>query len=172
MMPRPATAMVPAPIASVMSRFFNACSSVRWSLWTEGALRAIQPNPPRTGDFATKTPNSFRDPPTRLPAMADVAVEQGVLANWREVLRTGNPPRGRLDPVSRWLVLTRAAVLPMTVTAAAVAGLLAVGEHGFRPGLVFLAAVGIVLAHMANNLMNDLFDLEVGTDTKTYPRAL
>ena len=51
--------------------------------------------------------------------MADVAVEQGVLANWREVLRTGNPPRGRLDPVSRWLVLTRAAVLPMTVTAAA-----------------------------------------------------
>ncbi|TML62432.1 MAG: prenyltransferase [Actinobacteria bacterium] len=104
--------------------------------------------------------------------MADVAVEQGVLANWREVLRTGNPPRGRLDPVSRWLVLTRAAVLPMTVTAAAVAGLLAVGEHGFRPGLFFLAAVGIVLAHMANNLMNDLFDLEVGTDTKTYPRAL
>src|SRR5438094_9622778 len=104
--------------------------------------------------------------------MADVAVEQGVLANWREVLRTGNPPRGRLDPVSRWLVLTRAAVLPMTVTAAAVAGLLAVSEHGFRPALFLLAAVGIVLAHMANNLMNDLFDLEVGTDTEHYPRAL
>src|SRR6266702_552191 len=91
--------------------------------------------------------------------MADVAVEQGALANWREVLRTGNPPRGGLDPVSRWLVLTRAGVLP-------------VGEHGFRPGLFILAAVGIVLAHMANNLMNDLFDLEVGTDTQSYPRAL
>jgi 1,4-dihydroxy-2-naphthoate octaprenyltransferase len=35
-----------------------------------------------------------------------------------------------------------------------------------------LAAVGIVLAHMANNLMNDLFDLEVGTDDDEYPRAL
>ena len=25
---------------------------------------------------------------------------------------------------------------------------------------------------MANNLMNDLFDLEVGTDTENYPRNL
>ena len=31
---------------------------------------------------------------------------------------------------------------------------------------------GIVLAHMANNLMNDLFDLEVGTDREDYPRNL
>ena len=38
--------------------------------------------------------------------------------------------------------------------------------------LVALATVGIVLAHIANNLMNDLFDLEVGTDSETYPRAL
>jgi 1,4-dihydroxy-2-naphthoate octaprenyltransferase len=35
-----------------------------------------------------------------------------------------------------------------------------------------LASVGIVLAHVANNLMNDLFDLEVGTDSTEYPRAL
>jgi len=35
-----------------------------------------------------------------------------------------------------------------------------------------LAAAGIVLAHMANNLMNDLFDLEVGTDRVDYPRNL
>ena len=33
-------------------------------------------------------------------------------------------------------------------------------------------ASGIVLAHMANNLMNDLFDLEVGTDREDYPRNL
>ena len=32
--------------------------------------------------------------------------------------------------------------------------------------------VGIVLAHMSNNLMNDLFDLDAGSDTKEYPRAL
>ncbi len=107
--------------------------------------------------------------------MTDVAKETGELslpAKWRYVLRTTNPPPGRLDPVSRWLVLTRASVLPMTITAGAVAGLLAVHKDGFRPGLFALALVGIVLAHCANNLMNDLFDVEVGLDTETYPRAL
>ena len=39
-------------------------------------------------------------------------------------------------------------------------------------GWFALAAAGIVLAHMANNLMNDLFDLEVGTDREDYPRNL
>ena len=94
-----------------------------------------------------------------------------VLARWRHILRTSNPPEGELDTVSRWLVLTRAAVLPMTITAGIVGGLLAVG-HGVRLELFALAMVGIVLAHMSNNLMNDLFDLEAGSDTKEYPRAL
>jgi 1,4-dihydroxy-2-naphthoate polyprenyltransferase len=93
-------------------------------------------------------------------------------ARWRRVLQTGNPPPGPLDPVTRWLVLTRAAVLPMTLTSAAVAGLLAAGRPGFRWSLWALATLGLVLAHLANNLMNDLFDLEVGTDTADYPRAL
>ena len=95
------------------------------------------------------------------------------LANWRYVLRTSNSPAGRVDAVSRWLVITRASVLPMTITAAAIAGLLAAfhDEH-VRWGLFALAAVGLVLAHVANNLMNDLFDLEVGSDTDSYPRAL
>lgn len=94
-----------------------------------------------------------------------------LLANWRHVLRTSNLPSGTVDPVSRWLVLTRAAVLPMTITAAGIAGLLAVG-HGISIGWWAVATVGIVLAHMSNNLMNDLFDLEVGNDTENYPRAL
>jgi 1,4-dihydroxy-2-naphthoate octaprenyltransferase len=34
-----------------------------------------------------------------------------------------------------------------------------------------LALLGIVLAHVANNVMNDLFDTDVGQDTETYPRA-
>lgn len=93
------------------------------------------------------------------------------LRRWRHVLRTGNPPPGRLDPITRWLVLTRAAVVPMTLTSAAIAGLLGVGEADFRPGLWALATVGLVLAHVANNLMNDLFDLEAGTDTADSPRA-
>jgi len=92
---------------------------------------------------------------------------------WVEVLRTTNLPTGRpADVVARWLVLSRAAVLPMTLVAGAVATLLAVHRPGFRPGLLVLAFVGIVFAHVANNLMNDLFDVEVGADTESYPRAL
>jgi 1,4-dihydroxy-2-naphthoate octaprenyltransferase len=91
---------------------------------------------------------------------------------WRRALQTGNPPPGPVDPVTRWLVLTRAAVLPMTLTSAAVAGLLAAGRPGFRWPLWLLATLGLVSAHVANNLMNDLFDLEAGTDTADYPRAL
>jgi 1,4-dihydroxy-2-naphthoate octaprenyltransferase len=100
------------------------------------------------------------------------APKTGLLARWRHVLRTTNPPDGEVDLVSRWLVLTRAAVLPMTLTAGAVAGLLAVRQDGFRWSLFLLALVGITLAHVSNNLMNDLFDVEVGSDTASYPRAL
>jgi 1,4-dihydroxy-2-naphthoate octaprenyltransferase len=98
--------------------------------------------------------------------------ELGLLARWRYVLRTTNPPEGRVDVVSKWLVLTRAAVLPMTVTAGAIAGLLAVRDPDFEWGWYLLALLGIVLAHAANNLMNDLFDLEVGLDSEEYPRGL
>ncbi len=107
--------------------------------------------------------------------MVDVSsrpTEPGLLARWRYVLRTTNPPEGRVDVVSKWLVLTRAAVLPMTVTAGAIAGLLAVRDPHFEWGWYLLALLGIVLAHTANNLMNDLFDLEVGLDSEEYPRGL
>jgi 1,4-dihydroxy-2-naphthoate octaprenyltransferase len=92
---------------------------------------------------------------------------------WRVAFATGNPPDGPIDTVTRWIVIARASVVPMTVTAALFAGLLAWwnADH-VDVGWWALASVGIVLAHVANNLMNDLFDLEVGTDSATYPRAL
>jgi 1,4-dihydroxy-2-naphthoate polyprenyltransferase len=97
----------------------------------------------------------------------------GLFHSWRYVLATTNPPPGTLDPVSKWLYLTRAGVLPMTLVAGAIAGLLAVyREADIAWGWFALAAAGIVLAHMANNLMNDLFDLQVGTDRDDYPRNL
>ena len=111
--------------------------------------------------------------------MSDPATKSGVntrsrlLHNWRHVMRTSNPPAGRVDAVSRWLVISRASVLPMTLTAAAIAGLLAAfHDENVRWGLFALAAVGLLFAHVANNLMNDLFDLEVGADSDSYPRAL
>jgi 1,4-dihydroxy-2-naphthoate octaprenyltransferase len=94
------------------------------------------------------------------------------LRSWRHALSTVNPPQGELDAVTRWLVITRAGVLPMTLTAGALAGLLAVRHHGFSAGWFVLAFIGIVLAHVSNNLLNDLFDTDTGLDTGDYPRAL
>ena len=101
------------------------------------------------------------------------AQRERLLRNWKYVLATTNPPRGRMDPVSKWLYLTRAGVLPMTLVSASVAGLLAVyRDADVTWGWFALSALGLVLAHMSNNLMNDLFDLEVGTDREDYPRNL
>src|SRR5881398_751482 len=107
-------------------------------------------------------------------SVADTAerTHPNLLRNWGTVMQTCNPPKGRVDLVSRWLVLTRACVQPMTITAAAIAGLLAVHTPGADWFLFALASVGIVLAHASNNLMNDLFDLDAGSDTDDYPRAL
>lgn len=111
------------------------------------------------------------------PETSERPVRVGLLRRWRVAFATGNAPKelgGPLDPVTRWIVLVRASVLPMTVTAGLVAGLLAWwnAEGHVDVALWALAAVGIVLAHTANNLMNDLFDLQVGTDSEAYPRAL
>jgi 1,4-dihydroxy-2-naphthoate polyprenyltransferase len=105
-------------------------------------------------------------PPTVHPA-ARRRVE-----SWLYALRTTNPPAGRVDAVTRWLVVTRAAVLPMTLFAGAVAALLAARRPGLSVVDLVVAIAGITLAHVANNLMNDVFDTRVGTDTASYPRAL
>ncbi len=98
---------------------------------------------------------------------------QGRLARWRHALSTVNPPAGgQLDQVSRWLVITRAGVLPMTLTAGAVAGLLAVRRPDFALGFYLVSLLGILLAHVSNNLVNDLFDTDTGLDAVDYPRAL
>ncbi len=101
------------------------------------------------------------------------------LAGWREIMQTANPPAsGRMDTVGKWLVMTRAAVFPMTLWSGTIGALLAV-EYGRRVGGVaidwigvVLAVVGLVLAHAANNLINDYFDMTGGVDTEGYVRAL
>ncbi len=95
------------------------------------------------------------------------------LKSWAYALRTTNPlPNARLDIVTRWIVVSRAAVLPMTLVSGLIAALLAIGEPGLDWRWLVLAIIGITLAHVANNLMNDLYDIKVGTDTSAYPRAL
>jgi 1,4-dihydroxy-2-naphthoate octaprenyltransferase len=95
------------------------------------------------------------------------------VSSWAYALRTTNPPPDApIDTVTRWLVVTRAAVLPMTLVSGLVAALLAIGEPGLDWRWMVLSLIGITLAHVANNLMNDLFDTQVGTDSASYPRAL
>ena len=104
--------------------------------------------------------------------MADAASGSRLRA-WAHALRTTNPPPdGRVDAVTRWIVVSRAAVLPMTLVSGLVAALLAVGHPDLDVRWLVLAIVGITLAHVANNLMNDLYDTRAGSDSETYPRAL
>jgi 1,4-dihydroxy-2-naphthoate polyprenyltransferase len=103
------------------------------------------------------------------------ATARSRLSSWAYALRTTNPPPGpvdRLDALTRWIVVSRAAVLPMTLVAGLVAALLAVGRPGLDVRWLVLAVLGIVCAHLANNLMNDLYDTSSGSDSEHYPRAL
>ena len=97
-----------------------------------------------------------------------------VVDTWRKILANGNIPAGRrIDAVSRWLLITRACVFSMTVTSALIGGLLA-ATTAPRPrwGYFALALLGLVIAHAANNMINDYFDTTGGVDTEEYTRAL
>jgi 1,4-dihydroxy-2-naphthoate polyprenyltransferase len=99
---------------------------------------------------------------------------------WKTAYNTANLPVGMTTPpdsISKWLVITRAAVFSMTVTSGLIGGLLAIGAErllgGFTVdyGLLVLSVLGLVVAHAANNMINDYFDLEGGIDTDDYVRA-
>ena len=101
------------------------------------------------------------------------------LRAWSEIMQTANPPASLpLDTVGKWLVMTRAAVIPMTVWSGTIGALLA-AEVARTTGLVSVdyiavtvAILGLVLAHAANNLINDYFDMTGGVDTEGYVRNL
>jgi len=97
-----------------------------------------------------------------------------LLANWKEILDTANlSPGKRIDAVSRWLIITRAAVFSMTAISGLIGGLLALATADQIDWLNFaLAWLGLLIAHASNNMINDFFDLEAGVDTLEYARAL
>ena len=116
--------------------------------------------------------------PAHDAASTPISARERLLA-WKEILETANPPKTRpLDTVGKWLVITRAAVFPMTIWSGLIGGLLAVEANrvaGGPPvdwGLFAIAVVGLVLAHAANNMINDYFDTTSGVDTDDYVRAL
>ncbi len=89
----------------------------------------------------------------------------------RVIPRVSREEWAALDLISRWLIATRSAVLVMTLTSAALAGLLALREHRFHFGLWSVLTLGLLLAHATNNLVNDITDHLRGVDRDNYFRA-
>ncbi len=75
-----------------------------------------------------------------------------------------------LDPIARWLIACRAAVLFMTFTAAALGGLMAWRAGAFDLQLWLITTFGLMFAHATNNLLNDLTDSRRGIDRDNYYR--
>jgi 1,4-dihydroxy-2-naphthoate octaprenyltransferase len=94
------------------------------------------------------------------------------LRNWGEILSTQNLSPGRaMDPISRWLLISRASLFPLTMTSGAIGGLLAVGNPHARWGCFAAAFLSLILAQAASNMINDYLDLETGTDPEEYRRT-
>jgi len=94
---------------------------------------------------------------------------------WRKALqvipRISKEEWNHLDVISKWLIATRAAVLIMTFFSAALAGIFAARDGKFDGGMWILIAIGLVLAHATNNLLNDFTDYVRGVDKDNYYRA-
>lgn len=94
---------------------------------------------------------------------------------WRKALqvipRISKEEWQELDIISKWLISTRAAVLIMTFISAAIAGILAMQDGMFDFGRWFLLAIGLIMAHATNNLLNDYTDYSRGVDQDNYYRS-
>jgi 1,4-dihydroxy-2-naphthoate octaprenyltransferase len=73
-----------------------------------------------------------------------------------------------MDPVSRWLLISRASLFPLTLTSGAIGGLLAAGNPDARWGCFAIALFALVLAQAASNMINDYLDLEMGIGPDEY----
>jgi 1,4-dihydroxy-2-naphthoate octaprenyltransferase len=77
----------------------------------------------------------------------------------------------KLDPVAKWLIATRGAVLFMTFFSCLIGGLFVIlATGGVDVVLWSLTALGLVLAHGASNLFNDYWDAKLGVDDGNYFR--
>ncbi len=92
--------------------------------------------------------------------------------NWKSALESGNIPQGaKMDFISKWLVITRAAVISMTLTSVFIGAIIALTDGFFNIKYLMVITAAMILAHMSNNLINDYFDYKQGTDTPDYHRT-
>jgi 1,4-dihydroxy-2-naphthoate octaprenyltransferase len=97
------------------------------------------------------------------------------ISMWAKALRTipsvTKDEWNGLDIISRWLIASRAGVLVITFISVGIAGLLATRDGAFHLGRWLLLALGLLLAHATNNLVNDFTDYIKGVDRNNYVRA-
>ena len=115
---------------------------------------------------------NFNTPPFGFKQMS----EYSLWMRWQTIHRTANPlPGAPLDTVSKWMLITRSYVFEMNIYAGMVGILLALQFVVETTSLMYyegaLIIVGLILAHAANNMMNDFFDTLHGVDTEGYPRT-
>ncbi len=93
--------------------------------------------------------------------------------NWFHIFSTCNPKDDdKLDIFSKFLLITRVCVLPMTWTSFLIGVLLAYIDGYLDVFKSILVFIGLTIAHMVNNLVNDYFDVKHGVDTDNYIRGI
>jgi 1,4-dihydroxy-2-naphthoate octaprenyltransferase len=95
-----------------------------------------------------------------------------LLKRWMMAVNGCNVPEiESADGITKWLVISRACVFSMTFTSGVIGVLLAAIYSKVNWWLAFLCVIGLVIAHAANNLINDYIDVKRGVDTEDYPRT-
>jgi len=95
-----------------------------------------------------------------------------VFKRWMLAINGCNVPNIEIaDSVTKWLVISRACVFSMTFTSGIIGVLLAAIYGSVNWWLATLCVIGLVIAHAANNLINDYIDVKQGVDTEDYPRT-
>jgi 1,4-dihydroxy-2-naphthoate polyprenyltransferase len=95
-----------------------------------------------------------------------------MFSHFLAALRTCNPiPNTTPGPIVRWVIIIRACVFSMTATSGLIGIMLAWREGYFSWTLSSLVILGLLIAHAANNVLNDLMDYRSGVDTADYYRV-
>ncbi len=93
--------------------------------------------------------------------------------NWVHILSTCNPKeKEEMDVFSKFLLITRVCVLPMTWTSFLIGVLIAFIDGYMDVFKSILVFIGLTIAHMVNNLINDYFDVKHGVDIDNYIRGV
>ncbi len=103
--------------------------------------------------------------------------KKNAFATWVEIIKTCNTSvdLNNLGPFSKFLLIVRACVLQLSINAGLIGLILAIVKYGYDKihwGDFGIAFIGIILAHISNNMINDFFDMLQKVDEPEYVRPM